>query len=94
MKGLALAASLAVLLSGFAPWSWCIAAAALVSRIALKLRLDRVLRLTSRDLWLLPLWDLASLGVFAASFRSAGVTWRGYRYRVNQKGLLTQVQDQ
>jgi ceramide glucosyltransferase len=86
-------ASLAMLLSGFAPWSCCLAAVALASRLALKLRLDHVLKQASRDLWLLPLWDLVSLGIFAASFGSGRVTWRGYSYKVNDKGFLTQVED-
>jgi ceramide glucosyltransferase len=87
-------ALLAVLLSGFAPWSWWLAALALASRIALKLRVDRVLRLASRDLWLLPLWDLVSMGIFAASLCSAHVTWRGFRYKVDARGFLTPVADE
>jgi ceramide glucosyltransferase len=87
-------AVLAVLLSGFAPWAWWIAATALASRLALKLRLDRLLGLSSRDIWLLPLWDLVALGIFAGSFWSGRVTWRGTRYNVDRKGFLTQARDQ
>jgi ceramide glucosyltransferase len=85
-------AVLAVLLSGFAPWSWCIAALALASRLALKIRVDHVLRSAGGNLWLLPLWDLIALGIFAASFCSGGVTWRGTRFKVDSKGYLTHVQ--
>lgn len=84
-------ASLSILLSGFAPWSLYLAAVALASRLALKLRMDHVLRLASRDLWLLPLWDLVALGIFTASFLSGRVTWRGLSYTVDKKGFLTSV---
>jgi ceramide glucosyltransferase len=66
---------------------------ALFSRLALKLRLDHVLRRPSRDLWLLPAWDLVSLGIFAASFCSSRVTWRGFNFTVDERGFLTPVQD-
>lgn len=84
-------ALLAVLLSGGAAWSWLLAAAALGARLALKLRVDRSLRLPSRDLWLLPAWDLLALGIFAATFLSGRVRWRGFEYRVDGKGQLSQV---
>jgi ceramide glucosyltransferase len=84
-------AFIAVLLSGFAAWSWGIAAVALASRLALKLRVDHVLKRASRDLWLLPLWDLVALGIFTASFLSGRVTWRGLSYTVDKKGFLTSV---
>ena len=86
-------AVLSILLSGFATWSWILAGVALASRLALKLRLDRALRQPSRDLWLLPPWDLVSLGIFAASFCSSRVTWRGFNFRVDERGFLTPIQD-
>ena len=55
---------LAVVFSGGAAWSWPVAAAALVARLALKLRTDRALRRPVRDLWLLPPWDLVSFALF------------------------------
>jgi ceramide glucosyltransferase len=57
----------------------------------LKLRVDHVLKRASRDLWLLPLWDLVALGIFTASFLSGRVTWRGLSYTVDKKGFLTSV---
>jgi len=86
-------ALVAVPLSGFAPWSWPIAAGALVSRLALKLRVDHVLRKPPGGVWLLPLWDLASLGIFAATFFSRRVTWRGHRFDVDGKGFLSPTRD-
>jgi len=87
-------ALLAVLLSGAAAWSWYLAAAALISRLALKLRSDQVLGQPHRDLWLLPLWDLISLAIFVASFFSKRVTWRGFSFKVVGNGLLSPVRDE
>jgi ceramide glucosyltransferase len=82
---------LAVLLSGGAAWSWLLAAAALVARLALKLTVDRALRLPIRDLWLLPAWDLLALPIFVATYFSGRVKWRGFEYKVDARGRLTQL---
>jgi ceramide glucosyltransferase len=87
-------ALLAVLASGGAAWSWALAAAALVARLALKIQVDRVLGQARRDLWLLPLWDLAALAIFAASFCSTRVKWRGFSFNVDGNGMLSPVQDE
>ena len=84
-------AVLAALLSGGAAWSLALAAAALAARLALKVRVDRALRRGSRDVLLLPLWDLLALGIFAASFRSSRVTWRGHRFSVDRQGRMSPV---
>jgi ceramide glucosyltransferase len=86
-------ALLAVLLSGAAPWALALAGAALIVRLALKLRSDRVLRQSHCDLWLLPLWDVLSLGIFLASFLSSRVTWRGFNFKVDGDGMLSPLQD-
>jgi ceramide glucosyltransferase len=86
-------AFLALLLSGLAPWAWPVAFVALAARLALKLRVDRALGGPSNDLWLLPPWDLVSLGIFAASYYSSRVTWRGINFNVDKKGFLTPVGD-
>jgi ceramide glucosyltransferase len=85
---------LAVLLSGGAAWAWILAAAALASRLTLKVAVDRALRLPVRGLWLLPAWDLLALPIFAATYLSARVKWRGHDYTVDGRGLLTQVADE
>jgi ceramide glucosyltransferase len=87
-------ALLAALLSGGAAWSWALAGAALVARLALKLQVDRALGQAERDLWLLPFWDLAALAIFAASFCSKRVTWRGFRFNVDGNGLLSAARDE
>jgi ceramide glucosyltransferase len=84
-------ALLAVVASGLSAWSWALAAAALIVRLALKLRTDHVLGLGSRDLWLLPLWDLLSFPVFVASHCSGRVTWRGHSFDVDSEGMLSPV---
>jgi ceramide glucosyltransferase len=86
-------ASLAVLLSGAAGWSWPLAVMALIVRLALKLRSDRVLRRPHSDLWLLPLSDLVLFAIFAASFFSKRVTWRGFSFHVDGNGRMSAVQD-
>jgi len=86
-------ALLALLLSGAAPWSWPLAAAALAVRLALKLLSERALRQPHRDQWLLPLWDLVSLPIFVASLFSRRVTWRGISFDVDGDGLLSPVRD-
>jgi len=82
-------AMLAVLMSGAAHWSWLLASAALIARLALAVGVDRALRQPSRDLWLLPLSDPLSLGIFAASFLSPHVTWRGLDFNVDAGGRLS-----
>ena len=80
---------LAVVFSGGAAWSWPVAAAALVARLALKLRTDRALRRPVRDLWLLAPWDLVSFALFLASFCSRRVVWRGTGFEVDRSGMLS-----
>jgi ceramide glucosyltransferase len=81
----------ALLLSGGAPWGWGLVAAAVLSRLALKLSADRALGQAPRDLWLLPLWDLLAFGIFVASFASKHVTWRGHAFTVDRRGILSPV---
>jgi ceramide glucosyltransferase len=51
-------------------------------------RIDRALRLETAPLWLLPLRDLLSFGVFVASFLGRSVAWRGRRFRIGPEGQL------
>jgi ceramide glucosyltransferase len=79
---------LAIALSGGAAWAWPVAVAALFTRLALKLQLDRALGQVSSDLWLLPAWDLLCFAIFVASFFSTRVLWRGFQFKVGRDGLL------
>jgi ceramide glucosyltransferase len=87
-------AMLAVALSGAAAWSWPLAVVALLSRFWLKLRSDRALRQPHRGLWLLPISDIASFGIFLMSFLSTRISWRGFTFKVDGDGLLCPVQDE
>jgi len=87
-------AMLAVVFSGGVLWTWPIALIAVGAGLALKLLSDRALRQAHRDLWLLPLWDIVSFGIFLASFWSSRVIWRGFSFKVDGDGLLSAVQDE
>jgi ceramide glucosyltransferase len=85
---------LAALFSGGAAWTWPLAVAALIARLNLKVQTDRALRQPISDLWLLPLWDVASFLIFVASFFSSRVMWRGFSFKVDGNGLLSPAQDE
>ncbi|PLZ00746.1 glucosyltransferase [Burkholderia sp. WAC0059] len=84
---------LAVLLSGAAAWSWPAVPLAVLAQLALKRQADRALS-TRRSAWWLPaLWDIASFGVFVASFCSRRVSWRGFSFNVDSEGRLSPIED-
>jgi ceramide glucosyltransferase len=59
----------AVAFSGGAVWTWLLVLVALCARFALKLLSGHALQLVRRDLWMLPLWDIAALPF---SWRASG----------------------
>jgi ceramide glucosyltransferase len=61
---------------------------ALLSRGYSARRIDRSLRLKAAPLWLLPIRDLLSFGVFIASFFGRSVAWRDRRFRIGPEGQL------
>jgi len=63
-------------------------ALALVVRTISGRRIDRALRLKAAPLWLLPVRDLLSFGVFIASFLGRSVAWRDRRFRIGPEGQL------
>lgn len=76
-----------VVASGAALWSFSLLSLALLARVSVALvvgvgilRDEQVLR----DLWLLPLRDLCGLLVWAWSYASDTVVWRGEVFRLNQ----------
>ena len=72
-------AALAVLLAGGAPWSLAWFAARLGRPRAGARGIDRALALANRTpLWLLPLRELMSVAVMAASYAGRQVDWRGH----------------
>jgi ceramide glucosyltransferase len=87
-------ALLAFAFSDASEWAGALVVAALAARVVLKWRADRALRQPHRDLWLLPLWDIGSFGLFVASFLSSRVIWRGFSFNVDGDGLLSPVRDE
>jgi ceramide glucosyltransferase len=63
-------------------------AVALLSRSLSARQIDRSLRLKAAPLWLLPVRDLLSFGVFIASFFGRSVAWRDRRFRIGPEGQL------
>lgn len=82
-------ALIAVLASGGDAGTWVLAGAALLSRLLLKLRMDRALRQSFADWFCLPLFDLLQFAVFVTSFGMSDVVWRGRRFRVDPGGRLS-----
>jgi ceramide glucosyltransferase len=63
--------------------------AAGAARVALMLRIDRLTGRKSAPSWVLPLRDIFSLILFAASFFIRSVDWRGERLRMEQDGRVS-----
>jgi ceramide glucosyltransferase len=62
---------------------------ALACRIAAVRAVDRALALPPTPLWLVPVRDLLSFGVFVASFFARKVAWRDTTFRIGPKGRLS-----
>ncbi|WP_423916892.1 bacteriohopanetetrol glucosamine biosynthesis glycosyltransferase HpnI [Caballeronia sp.] len=82
---------LTIALSGAAAWAWTVTIAALVARLVLLLQVDRALRQVSKELWLLPMWDIVGFAIFVSSFFSTHVRWRGFYFKVGRDGILHPV---
>lgn len=84
-------ALLAIVFLGFSGLTLTVAAGALMSRLYLVFRSGRALGLRGRNVWLLPLRDVLSFGVFVASFFGNTVVWKGNRYLACPDGALAQL---
>jgi ceramide glucosyltransferase len=62
---------------------------ALLARFAMVRATDRALGLEASRLWLVPLRDLLSFGVFLASYFTRTVAWRDRKFHVDRQGQLT-----
>ncbi|MFZ1921844.1 MAG: bacteriohopanetetrol glucosamine biosynthesis glycosyltransferase HpnI [Xanthobacteraceae bacterium] len=80
-------ALLGLLFGGISPAALTIVVA-LACRYVLALELDSAFALRGRRLWLLPLRDLLSFGIFLASFFGRDIEWRGQRYDVRPDKTL------
>ena len=73
-------------------WAWPPAALAVALRLVAGLWVGRRLlgdRLATRYFWLIPLADVASFAVWAASLFGNRVTWRGVPFRLHSDGRIT-----
>ena len=82
-------AILAACLGGFGWLSLGALAVALLGRFAMVRATDRALGLEASPLWLVPLRDLLSFGVFLASYFTRTVAWRDRKFHVDRQGQLT-----
>ncbi|WP_373322314.1 bacteriohopanetetrol glucosamine biosynthesis glycosyltransferase HpnI [Paraburkholderia adhaesiva] len=83
----------AVLASGGSSPALALMFAALVARAALKWQTDRAIGERCRGLWLVPMWDIVQFMIFAASFLSSRVVWRGFSFSVDGNGMLSPLHD-
>lgn len=86
-------ALLGLIASRAAPWSWAVLAATALLRLAVAIVVGKsVLQDTHllKNLWLLPIRDLAAVAIWIASFAGHTVTWRGDRF-VLKDGQLTRI---
>ena len=75
-------------LTGFSGWSVAVLAALVLFRQAQAYVVSRLLAADRRLLWLLPLRDLLSFGVFVTAIFGDRVEWRGNRLRVQRDGVI------
>jgi ceramide glucosyltransferase len=83
----------AVIASAGAVWSWPLLSLALLGRLALALSVGAGVlgdAQVLRDFWLIPLRDVMGLWLWAWSFASDDVEWRGVKFHL-RKGRLTRV---
>ena len=83
-------ALLGFLFLGFSDLTLAVAAGALMSRLYLVFQSGRSFGMRSGHIWLLPIRDVLSFGVFVASFFGNTVVWKGNRYVACPDGALAQ----
>jgi ceramide glucosyltransferase len=87
-------ALLALLVSGFSKEGFAAAALLYLVRGAVCLSYSRAFvkdMLLPRWLWLLPVRDALSFGVWALSLRGNRVLWRGHLFRLNKGGKIEEI---
>ena len=68
---------------------WWVPFVALLSRVALAERVDRVIGRRTAPLWWLPARDLLSFGLYAGAFFTRRVDWRGAQLHMARDGRMT-----
>jgi ceramide glucosyltransferase len=66
--------------------------AGLLARLVLHLHVATRFAVPLAPIWLLPIRDALSLGIWAASFIGRRVSWRGQRFAVRQDGSLVGIE--
>jgi ceramide glucosyltransferase len=61
------------------------------ARLGLHATIRRAFPVPHAEWWLVPLRDILSFGVWAASFAGRSVVWRGHALEVDAEGVLTEV---
>lgn len=69
-------------------WTAGLVVAAVAARIGLAFVVARAFSLARPRVWLVPLRDVLSFGMFVASFFGRAVSWRGFSYDVARSGTL------
>lgn len=69
-------------------WTGTILALALAARLGLCIAVERAFARPRHPYWLIPVRDLLSFAIYAASFLGRAVSWRGQRYDVARSGEL------
>jgi ceramide glucosyltransferase len=82
-------ALLGVILSGFTLFAMTCLVTTLAARAVLKWRVDVCYGCNGGPLWLLPVRDVLSFGVFLVSLFGGSVEWQGSRLQVERDGVLS-----
>ena len=81
-------ALLAAVFLGFSAFAVGILAATIAARAVLKWRTDKSFGCAGGPVWLLPVRDILSFGVFLASLGGGAVAWQGEALTVAKSGVL------
>ena len=81
-------AVLAMLVLGPTPLAAAVFAATIASRLCVAVVVARLARSHAESLWLLPIRDFVTFGVFLAAFLVQSVDWRGSRLKVARDGRI------
>jgi ceramide glucosyltransferase len=82
-------ALIAMALNGVTWMSAAVIGTALLARLSVKWRMDRVFGTSAGPAWLLPMRDVLSFLVFLGSLFGGNIRWRGSRFLVAPDGVLS-----
>jgi len=82
-------AILGLILTGLTPAAIAAVAITILARLVLKWSIDTAFRGPAGPIWLMPLRDVLSFGVFLTSLFGSGVVWQKERLQVRGDGALS-----